>query len=393
MFSVVHIVASLSRLAGGISQVVTHLATIQQEQCIMARIVCLADQYTTEDCCGEISTIMSALAVVGPRAWGYSPDMSRYLYSLGNTVDIIHSHGLWMYPSYLARLFSQKTRIPLIVAPHGMLEPWCLQHSRFKKQLALSLFERKNLEYAHCIHAMSTMEAENIRSFGLMNPIAVVPPGLDVASYGLPRETTRVLSDYSIPKVKKLLLFVSRIHPKKGLVCLAQAWGRLCQRYQDWHLVIAGPDENGHRTEVEKVITDVGASRQTTIVGSVHGEVKRLIYAACDVFVLPTFSENFGIVVAEALASGKPVITTRGTPWSELETHRCGWYIDVGVEPLCDVLREAMNLSDKERDEMGKRGRRLIEKNYSWPKIAAEMLKVYSWILCQGDKPDCVRLD
>lgn len=125
-------------------------------------------------------------------------------------------------------------------------------------------------------------------------------------------------------------------------------------------------------------------------IGSVADKDKWKLYRRADLFVLPTHSENFGIVVAEALASGLPVITTKGAPWAELEKHQCGWWVDIGVEPLAKALNQAINLSPEERQTMGQCGRQLIEQNYSWDKIGKEMLAVYEWILGGDNQPDCV---
>jgi len=182
---------------------------------------------------------------------------------------------------------------------------------------------------------------------------------------------------------------LSRIHPKKGLINLIDAWARV--RPEGWRLVIAGPDEGGYQAEVAERIRTSGVGEQVSFVGAVEGEAKAALYRNADLFVLPTFSENFGVVVAEALAYGLPVLTTRGAPWADLETHNCGWWIDTGVEPLAQALREAMALSDEQRHAMGARGRDYVLR-YDWGGIAAQTAAVYRWVLGQGDKPDCVQI-
>ena len=168
------------------------------------------------------------------------------------------------------------------------------------------------------------------------------------------------------------------MHPVKGLATLVRAWNRV--RVPDWHLVIAGPDEGGYRRTIEKMIADNHLEAAFSFMGPVDEADKWGLYEQAELLVLPSLTENFGMVVAEALASGKPVITTRGTPWEMLAQHHCGWWIDVGVEPLADALREATALSDHERAAMGERGRRLVEARFSWPKIADQTLAVYRWV-------------
>jgi len=185
-------------------------------------------------------------------------------------------------------------------------------------------------------------------------------------------------------------LFLSRIHPVKGLLNLVAAWDRL--RPAGWRMVICGPDEGGHLEQVKRTVAKVGLSSAFEFKPAVYGLEKNALCASADLFVLPSFSENFGLVIAEALACGVPVITTKGTPWEELHTRQCGWWIDIGVEPLVAALREAMALSDEQRKVMGQRGRRLVEENYSWPKIGADMKAVYEWVLRSGPRPDCIEV-
>jgi glycosyltransferase involved in cell wall biosynthesis len=183
-------------------------------------------------------------------------------------------------------------------------------------------------------------------------------------------------------------LFLGRIHPIKGLLDLIKAW--VLVRPQGWRVAMAGGDENNHRAEVEAAIQALDLAADFSFLGPVAGDAKWSLYQQADLFVLPSHSENFGIVVAEALASSVPVITTRGTPWEDLVTHRCGWWTDNGPEPLAAALRDALNRTDEERHEMGRRGRQLVEQKYSWPGIAAQMHAVYRWVLGEGEKPECV---
>jgi glycosyltransferase involved in cell wall biosynthesis len=183
-------------------------------------------------------------------------------------------------------------------------------------------------------------------------------------------------------------LFLSRLHPKKGLINLIEAWSIV--RPDGWDLTIAGPDDGGHRQVIEQLIRTHDLAASVRLVGSVPDADKWALYAASDLFVLPTFSENFGIVIAEALVSGLPVITTKGAPWSGLHQHGCGWWIEVGVEPLVDALTSAIRLSSCEREALGARGRAYIERDFSWAGITRKMLRAYEWLLDAGDRPSFV---
>lgn len=224
------------------------------------------------------------------------------------------------------------------------------------------------------------MEAVHFRRYGLTNPIAVVPNGIDLPNLG-PRPDRG-------GKMRRVL-FLSRVHPKKGIEHLLRAWAHVHRRETDWQLLIAGPDEVGHRTEMQRLIDHLGLVNVLWL-DAVHGQEKSDLYRAADLFVLPTHAENFGLVVAEALAHELPVVTTRNAPWDGLERHRCGWWIDLSEEALVTALDEAMSLSDAERHAMGARGRAWMERDFTWPAIAKQMHEVYTWVLGGGPPPSFV---
>jgi len=177
----------------------------------------------------------------------------------------------------------------------------------------------------------------------------------------------------------KTVLYVGRITPIKGLSSLCKAFAQT--RVDDWHLVIVGPDQENHTAELRALAEQVGVVEHVTFTGPKYGYDLQKAYDDADIFVLPSHSENFGSVVIEALAHGVPVITTKGTPWQELEERRCGWWIDIGVEPLVTVLKEALRLDDTTRRAMGERGRKLVEEKYTWDAIVKKMLKGYDEVL------------
>ena len=292
---------------------------------------------------------------------------------------VIHDHGLWWPTNHAAAVTAKKAGIARIVSPRGMLSAWALQFQRWKKTLVWQLYQRRDLSLARVIHVTSDLEALEVRETGARQPLAVIANGIDVPLAYSKRQS---------PNGIRRALFLSRIHPKKGLLNLVEAWG--CVRPPGWRLVIAGPDDNGHQERVETAIRRAGVNETVEFVGSVSDEKKWDLYGGADLFVLPTFSENFGMVVAEALASAVPVITTKGAPWPALQSHRCGWWIDIGVEPLAEALREATSMSDDQRSEFGRRGREYVERELSWERAATDMRAVYQWMLTGGTCPPCV---
>ena len=298
--------------------------------------------------------------------------------------SLIHNHGIWLPVNHWASSAARRLGVPLVVHPRGTLGPWALKQKALKKRLAMALFQHRDLELAKVFVATSVEEYHNIRKLGFSQPVAIIPNGidLDAETFHDPQFTNQVGG--------RTALFLSRIHMSKGLVTLVHARTQVCP--PGWRLQIAGPDKVGHLKEVMNEARNAGIETCIDYVGEVDGEKKDAIYRSADLFVLPTFSENFGVVVAEALSHGLPVITTRGAPWADIETHGCGWWVDIGVEPLAAALRQAMALSDTERRVMGERGRAYVQR-YNWANIGRQTAEVYRWVLGLGSKPDCVQLD
>lgn len=304
---------------------------------------------------------------------------------------ILHDTGLWLASNHAVAAAARRFGLPLIVSPRGMLTPWALKYRGLKKRIAWRLYQRADLQSARVLHATSQQEAQEFRALGLHQPIAVIPNGVEK-----PQPETleaEILKSERAP-ARRTVLFLSRIHPKKGLLNLVEAWPGARKAVGacngQWKVVIAGNDENGYQAELQSAIRLRGVETDFEFVGPVEGQAKWDLYRRADLFVLPSHSENFGLVVAEALACGVPVITTHGTPWEELQTRRCGWWVEVGAEPLAAALQEAMVLSDEERRQMGERARQLVESKYTWPRVAEQMKSVYEWMLSDGERPNCV---
>lgn len=312
---------------------------------------------------------------------GVSPAMRRGLASAG--ADILHNNGVWMMPNAYAGRVAWERRVPLVLSPHGMFSEWAMAFSRGRKQVAWwCLGQRHAVNATTCFHATSEIEARDVRRLGFLQPIAVIPNGVDLPEPGAAREPAD-------QRGRHKMLFLSRLHPKKGVPILLRAWQRIEDQHPDWELVIAGPDEAGHLSEVRALASELGLET-VVFVGPAYNSAKDALYRSADVFVLPTRSENFGMAVGEALAYGLPVITTTGAPWQELNDRACGWCIELSEGNLVEALRAAMNLPEHLRKQMGDRGRRWMEESYGWPGIAGEMKRVYEWVLGGGPTPTCV---
>lgn len=286
--------------------------------------------------------------------------------------DIIHLHGLWNWGLHKIALACRRQGKPYIYSPRGMLDPWALSVKKWKKRLAMALYQRSDLKRATAFHATADAEASHIRNQVFAQKMVIAPNGVEVPA-SLP--TGRKYTKDGV----KTALFLSRLHPGKGLVSLARAWADV--KPAGWRMLVVGPDDYGHKREVISALDRLGIRSGWEFVDMVGDSEKWEYYCSSDLLVHPSVSENFGITIAEGLAAGIPVICTKGTPWQILEEHHCGWWIDIGAEPLANAIQEAMALSDEERHEMGARGRRLAEEKYTWDAVVKAMVAGYEEIL------------
>lgn len=298
---------------------------------------------------------------------GLKRRLFRHCVDLG--ADVIHANGLWLPGTRIAVAVAQRLRIPVVVSPHGHVQRWAMAHRPLKKRAAWLAYGRRSLGSATLVQAASVTESAGIRALGVRTPIACIPNAVDLPDT-LP-------AGHNGGSGVRTVLFLSRIHPSKGLLDLVWAWARL--RPAGWRVLVAGPDEVGHFAEVQREIARLGLTDVFDYVGPVPYEQRWRWYGEADLFVLPTYSENFGLTVAEALGAGVPVITTRAASWGVLEERGCGWWIEPGPRALAEALSEAVNLDDARRWAMGARGRAYVLQAYSAPHVAHTLLAAYRW--------------
>ena len=284
--------------------------------------------------------------------------------------DIWHEHGIWLRTNHEACRLAARAGTPRVVSPRGMLEPWALRHRRWKKKIAWWLYQRGDLQRAAALHATAEAEAAQFRRLGLRSPITVIPNGVAIPDRARrPRSGDRM----------RTALFLSRVHPKKGLPLLVEAWAKV--RPEGWLMRVVGPDEQHHSAEVKMLAQQAGLAETWEFTGEISDREKWQVYELADLFILPSYSENFGMAVAEALSAGLPVITTKGCPWEGLQRHDCGRWVAPTVDGLAAGLRELCAASDDELLAMGQRGRRWMESEFSWNKIAERMTGLYEAVL------------
>jgi glycosyltransferase involved in cell wall biosynthesis len=374
--NIVHVVPNIDLDSGGPSYSVTRLCEELHALTPQVRLLTTTTGLSVVNCAAPVQ----AFPILGSRRLAFSPKLKAGLKSAGLAhSDILHSHGLWMLPNIYPGAVRRQSACQLVLSPRGMLASWSLQRSRFKKRISSWLGQSEMLAQVDCFHATAESEYEDIRRLGFRQPVTVIPNGVD-----MPAESEHW-------KKQKQVLFLSRIHPKKGIETLLNAWSRIQDVASDWQLIICGPGESDYLNHIEQQI----AQTQGRVCSAppVFGQDKSQLFHQSSLFVLPTKSENFGIVVAEALAHQVPAIVTQGAPWQGLELNGCGWWIEDSVTSLEHSLRQGMSLSKDKLAAMGRSGRQWMLREFSWGGVADQMLQTYLWLQGQGDVPAFVRKD
>lgn len=298
--------------------------------------------------------------------------------------DVFHTHGLWMMPNVYPATAARRSGKPFLLAPRGMLGRDALKFSAGVKRVFWTLWQQRAAAAVSCFHATAESEFEDIRAFGLKQPVAVIPNGIDLP------ELDGATGAHDAGDEPPFVLSLGRVHPKKGLDRLIAAFALQAARHPLWRLRIVGPDEGGHASELRRQIAAAGLDGRVSIEPPVFGAEKFALMRRARVFALSTLHENFGMTVAESLAVETPVISTRGAPWAGLGDHRCGWWVDHGPEAMAAALGEAMALPENEQRAMGARGRDWMRRDFAWDGIAVKTAAVYRWLRQEGERPSWV---
>ena len=410
---------SLSNRAGGVFEIQLGLSLALRKLGVDVVALGLQDDLTQRDAFrwGGIPT--KCLPVSGPRFFGYANDFDQALENM--RPDLCHLHTLWMYPGIAMKNWSRRHNRPYMVTPNGMLEPWALANSGWKKKLAAFFYEKEMLQGAACLQANTLKEADDFRAYGLRQRIEVVPNGVD-----LPELLTT--EDTESTEGKKRLLFLGRIHPKKGLLGALRAWAELrnspsaIRDSAEWQFVIAGWDQGGHEAQLKALCGDLGLkiasvfshggtgntegqnlklnsyklktpspeveAADVLFFGPAFGEEKDALLRSADAFVLPSFSEGLPMSVLEAWSYGLPVVMTPECNLPEGFAKQSALEIRSGEGSFQGSdfsfqqgLRTLIEMTEAQRWEMGMRGRRLVEDRFTWPKVAEQMMEVYESLL------------
>ena len=324
---------------------------------------------------------------MGPRRLGRSPAMMRWLREAvaSGKLELLHSHGMWqmtaVYPGWLANA----GKVKVIASPRGAFSEFAMKQGSALKRVFWPLLQRPSLERCACFHATAEAEYLDVRNRGFRQPVAVIPNGIDIPAEA-PVNSSR----------SRTLLYLGRIHRIKGLDLLLRAWRQVQDRYPEWDLSIAGDDRayygaSGYLGAVKEMASQLQLKR-VQFLGHLSGARKASALASAEVLILPSYSENFGVVVAEALAAGRPAIVAQGAPWGGLVAHGAGWWPANTDEDIAHALDSALGRSRSELEAMGRKGRLWMESDFSWARVGRMMAATYRWTVSGGEPPAWVRL-
>lgn len=384
MIRTANLTDSISRKAGGLHESVRRLVQSLRVCEVEVRVLTVEDEFTGED----LAVWQPVPVDIFPRSWpfafGYAPGFLQVLQDYGP--DLTHTHGIWLYPSIATAAYCTRRRVPYMISPHGMVDPWAVRHQRWKKVIAYAIYETNHLHGARCIRALCESEALSVRRMGLRNPVAVVPNGIDLPlNSGAEPGTSEAPWSNSMEPGRKVLLFLSRIHRKKGLDNLLRAWAKAKPR--GWGLVVAGWDQGGYEGELKAMKEDLGIGDSVFFAGPLFGEAKDAAYRRADAFILPSLSEGLPMVVLEAWAYGKPVLMTPECNLPEGFAADAAIRIEGTTDGIVKGLQNLLRFSDGDLKEMGAKGRRLVEERFTWNQIATQVKETYEWMLGGGPAP------
>ncbi len=293
--------------------------------------------------------------------------------------EIMHCHGVWRVANLFSLFLPNKIKSKIVWSPRGMFSDWSWNYHSSIKKIMWNTVQNRAVSRTECFHATAKSEYIDIRNRGFKQPVAIIPNGVN-------------LPFLDNPIKEKTIVFMSRIHEKKGLELLINTWMKIEKKYLDWDVKIAGPLDSNYAQSLQNYVRESNIPR-IKFLGQVLSEEKTKLLSTASLFVLPSYSENFGIVIAESLAHSTPVITTKETPWEGLIKNNCGWWGDASEEFIEKSLLEALSMSHDELAEMGLRGRVWMENDYSWDAITNNMLLLYQWLANDAPKPAFVITD
>ena len=387
---ITYLTSTVSRNAGGLYTSVRRLSQSVTAAGERVEVLGYLDEFTSQDIDAWkpiYPRTIDAKRIGGVHFGGHTKFL---LENIGP--DITHVHGLWLRISAQNLAWHKKKRRPYLISPRGMLDRWALSNSRLKKKMAGYWFEYEHLRNCSCLHALTDAEVDSMRKFGLKNPICNIPNGIDLpvekAISGAPPWTGTIFEG------RRPLIFIGRIHPKKGLPLLLEAWSRVRKSDRsiadEWFIGIGGWDERGHISELRQIIDHLAIGKDVMFLGTLMGENKDSVLRAAQAYVLPSYSEGLPMSVLEAWAYSKPVLMTPQCNLKMGFDRGAAIRIETDVCNVAEGLRTLLKMNSGELESIGKKGIELVMEKFTWLSIAQEMRAVYRWLLEEGVRPGCV---
>ena len=373
---------------GGISAVIPQLVSQlagSENYAVQLAAFCPAEEGAAPPGCDEVFT---SHWPSGRLTWARDRALRRRLSETFRRADGVHIHGLWDVSTDVAARMARASGTPYVLSAHGMLEPWALRSKGWKKKLYSVLRERANVEGAACLHALTHAEAEDYRRFGSRRPIAVIPNGVQVPAAA---DAELVFRAFPALRGKRILLYLGRIHPKKGLHLLMSAWSALHRRFADVSLVVAGPDDGHTQGALATGLQEHGCDSSVIFTGMLQAEMKWSALSAAHCFVLPSYSEGLSVAALEALGMGVPVVLTRHCHMPEVAEWGAGYVIEADTAALYGALEAMLSHESPAHAEMSRCGKQLVRERFSWRVVAKQMAELYAWVQ-GGPKPGSVAL-
>ena len=358
---IIHYIPSIGKSGGGVSAYL-QLLSHDLGKLVELHIVChpTTDELALENC--QIHYIEGSIK--------HPLKMKKEFCMLLDEIkpNVIHVNGCWMLQCSWVIFWAKSKKYPVVLSPHGMLEPWDIKKNYWTKKLpALLLYQKRSIKISDKLIATAELEKENLLNLGYNKNIIVIPNGI----------ITDNIKCKESWEEKKQILFLALYRKNKGIDILMQSISKIKKELSGWKVIIAGIESDYTVDDLKKMASNMGISKYVNIVGPLFNEEKWNAYRNADVFVLPTLNENFGIVIAESYLCGTPVITTKGAPWSLIEKKQCGWWVERSIDAITDSIEKFINTSQEQRKLMGITGRKLVIENFSSVIVAKKMVEVY----------------
>ncbi len=377
--NILHVTPSMSPQWGGPVAVVSQLIPALSDEGIHCEIATASGHRVGHDPASlrDVPTHVFH-ANLPARIWtAYSKDLTRFLDENITQFDLVHAHEIWHHPAYAAFQAARKNAVPYILTPHGELSEWSMRHKRWKKRIYTKAVLDRVLRNADALHAITPAEKDRIAQLGYQTPVTVASNGIDPAPFHNLPDPSDFLAGFPTLNGKRVILFLGRLNPTKGLDILARAFSSIARRFPDAILLMAGPDEEGGQRAMESILRSEGVLDRAIFTGMLTGADKFAALSRADLFVLPSYSEGFSIAILEAMAARLPVVISEGCNFPEVAEHRAGFVVQASDAPVAEAMSALLSDPDLSA-QMGERGRRLVTRRYTWKAAAAIIARLYA---------------